>query len=415
MGNFSLGIGKRYLKFFVDNNRSRHVVIQGGRRSSKSFSVYKWVRFLASGQPKTVLVVTATFPALQLAINDFQRACNMQVTGNAIYGYSSQMSNGSIFMFRAFDDYTKAQGTTANILICEEALNIDENIISTLLMSVTDQVFFVFNPTKKSYIDKYILPDKSNYLVTTYRDNPFLTESQVGEFEDMRKRAMLPTASILDVYQWKVYGEGDFSSMAGKVFKLVYNCTDEDFDKVPSPILYGLDFGWVNGEQSDATALVACKIWMGKAYFKELIYSTQLANNKELALRMAELGLDVYSPIVADFGGLGSQRIRALVTAEDCQWTEPQIKNGFSVQNAQKGKIIDGLQRMNQYELYVTDTSYNLRSEFDNYELGNEGKPKSGVVDHALDACRYCVNSYYLNFDYLPDEKQKENIEKNYD
>lgn len=394
-----LGISKKYLRFFVENNHSRHVVVQGGRRSSKSFSVYKWVRFLASGQPKTVLVVTATFPALQLAINDFQRACNMQVSGNAIYGYSSQMSNGSVFMFRAFDSFEKAQGTTANILICEEALNISEDIISTLLMSVTDQVFFVFNPTRQSYIDKYILPDKSNYIITTFRDNEFLTESQIGEFEDMRKRAMLPTASILDVYQWKVYGEGDFSSMAGRVFKLIYTCTDEEYKAIPASELYGLDFGFTESEQSDATALVGCKIYNGKVYYKEYIYSTELANNKALAFRMAELGLDVYSPIVADYAGMGASRIRCLVSADNCQWTEPEIKNGFSIQNAQKGKIIDGLQRMNQYEIHVTEDSTDLRKELDAYELTKDGKPKSGCADHAIDAARYATNSYYLNFD----------------
>ena len=39
-----------------------------------------------------------------------------------------------------------------------------------------------------------------------------------------------------------------------------------------------------------------------------------------------------------------------------------------------------------------------MRDEFDNYELNAEGKPKSGSVDHAIDACRYATNSYWLNF-----------------
>lgn len=400
MGNV-LGISKIYLRHFVNNNKSRWVILQGSRRSGKSWAVLRWLWFLASGEPKIVGVICASFPALQNCISDFQRATNLQVTGSAVFGYSCQLTNGSKFLFRSFDDPTKAQGTTYNIVYLEEVLNIPEEIVRVISMSVTDQIYAAYNPTKSSFLDAYILPDKSNYLKTTYRDNPYLTPEQVQEFEDIKKRALSPTASLFDIYAAKVYCEGDFASMSGRVFKLIYTCTDEEFVKVPAPVLYGLDFGWINGEQADATALVACKIFEGKAYFKELIYSNQLANNRDLAIRMSELGLDVYSPIVADFGGLGSQRIRALVTAGDYQWKEPEISSGFSVQNAQKGKIIDGLQRMNQYSLYVTDTSYNLRNEFDNYELGPEGKPKSGVVDHALDACRYCVNSYYLNFDYI--------------
>lgn len=400
----TLGIGKTYLKHFVKNNKSRWVLCQGGRRSGKSFSVYKWLWFLASAKTQVVGVVAASFPALQLAIGDFQRATGLQVNGSTVFGYSCQLTNGSKFLFRSFDTPEKCQGSTFDILYLEEVLNIPEQVVSVLSMSVSGQIFCAYNPTKSSFLDKYLLPDKSNLLVTTFKDNPHLTKEQVEEFELIKKKAMSPTASLLDRYNFEVYYNGNFAEMSGKVFKLVHNCTDEEFDAVPAPILYGLDFGWVNGEQSDATALVACKLWEGKAYFKELVYSSQLANNRDLALRMSELGLDVYSPIVADYGGLGASRIRALVTAGDYQWKEAGIASGFSVQNAQKGKIIDGLQKMNQYEIYVTETSTNLRSEFDNYELGAEGKPKSGVVDHALDACRYCVNSYYLNFDYMVDD-----------
>lgn len=397
----SLGIGKTYLKHFVKNNQSRWVLCQGGRRSAKSFSIYKWLWLLASAKPQVVGVVAATFPALQLAISDFQRATGLQVTGNAVFGFSCQLTNGSKFLFRSFDVPEKCQGSTFDTLFLEEVLNIPEQVVSVLSMSVTGQIFCAYNPTKSSFLDKYLLPNKSNLLVTTFKDNPWLTPEQREEFEHIKRKALSPTASLLDRYNYEVYYNGNFAELGGKVFKLVNNCTDDEFVKVPAPVLYGLDFGWINGEQADATALVACKIFEGKVYFKELIYSNQLANNKDLALRMSELGLDVYSPIIADYGGIGASRIRALVTAGDYQWTEAGISSGFSVQNAQKGKIIDGLQRMNQYELYVTDTSLNLRNEFDNYELGPEGKPKSGVLDHALDACRYCVNSYYMNFDYM--------------
>ena len=395
-----LNIGKRYLRFFVDNVGSRHLVVQGGRRSAKSFSVYKWVRFLASGKPKRVLVVTATYPALQLAIDDFQRSTGLTVGGNVLLGYSCQMPNGSVWQFKSFDSYTKAQGTTADICILEEALNIDETIVSTLMMSVTEQVFFVFNPTRTSYIDKYILPDKSNYLKTTYLDNPFLTESQIGEFEAMKKRAASPTASILDLYQWKVYGEGDFSSMSGRVFKRVYTCTDDDYSKIPATEVFGLDFGFTPSEQSDATALVGVKIYDGKLYAKEYLYGTDLTDNRELALRMAAIGLDENAYICADTGGMGRTRVRALITAGDYTWTEPQICNGFNICAALKGKVLDGLNAMNQYEIYVTDSSLNLREEMDKYELTADGKVKSGCADHALDGVRYCCTTYKVFCEY---------------
>lgn len=403
----TLGIGKRYLRHFVDNSKSRWVVLQGGRRSGKSFAVYHWLHFLASGAPVTIGVVAASFPALQLAMNDFTRATGLQITGSIMLGYSCALSNGSRFLFRSFDTYQKAQGSTFDILYLEEALNIDEQIVSVLSMSVTGQIFAAFNPTKQSYIDRYIAKDKSNLLITTYKDNPHLTPAQLAEFAEIERRASLPTASLLDVYNKKVYCDGVFGELSGRVFKFVHTCTTEEYEEVPAPELFGLDFGFTQSEQSDATALVGCKLYKGRAYYRQYIYSTQLADNKALALRMAELGMDVYTPIVGDYGGMGGGRIKALVTAGDYQWNEPEISSGFSVQNAQKGKVLDGLNKMNQYEIWVTEESVDLREEMDGYELNAEGKPKSGIADHAIDACRYATNSYYNNFDYITEDENK--------
>lgn len=393
------GISKKYLRFFVDNGASRWVLLQGGRRSGKSFAVYKWLHILASGEPKTFGVIAASFPALQLAINDFQRATGLTVTGSAIYGYSSRLSNGSMFVFRSYDDPTKPQGSTYDTVYLEEALNIPEEVVTTLSMSVTGQIYAAFNPTRSGWIDKYINRDRSNLLVTTFRDNPYLTEEQVSEFEAIRERASKPSASLLDRWAYEVYYKGNFAEMSGKVFKLVYTLPDSEWDSIPSPELYGLDFGFVDSEQSDKTALAAVKIHDNNLYCRQLIYSNTLSNNRALALRMAELGLDVYSPIVADFGGLGASRIRALVTAENGQWTEECISSGFSVQNAVKGKVIDGLSRMCQFDgIYVTESSEDLRRELDGYELNADGKPKSGCPDHLIDAVRYAVNSWNNNF-----------------
>ena len=398
MGNI-LGIGKKYLRHFVNNNGVRWILLQGGRRSGKSFAIHKWLHFLASAKRQTVGIVAASFPALQLCIGDFQRATGLTVVGNAVYGHCCQLSNGSVFVFRAFDDPTKVQGTTFDTLYVEEALNVPQQVVSVLSMSVTGSIYAAYNPTKKSYLDEYVLPDKSNLLVTTFKDNPYLTDAQREEFENIRVRAMKPTASLLDKYNYKVYYLGEFGELSGKVFKFVHTCTDEEYDKIPASEIYGLDFGFTVSEQSDATALVGCKIHDNCVYYKQYIYSSELAVNRDLALRMADVGLDVYSPIVADYGGLGATRIRALVSAENGTWTDPQICSGFSVQNAVKGKIIDGLNTMNQFDkIYVTESSYEMRDEFDNYELNAEGKPKSGSVDHAIDACRYATNSYWLNF-----------------
>ncbi len=394
-----LGIDKKYLRFFVDNAKSRWMLVQGSRRSGKSFNCYKWLRFLASGKPIKVGIVAASFPALQLAISDFQRATGLVVGGSTVYGYSCRLDNGSLFVFDSYSEPTKAQGSTFDILYLEEALNISYDVIRVLAMSVTDKIIACYNPTKTSDLERYKNADGSNWLKTTYRDNPWLTDAQRQEFVDMEERAKQPDASILDVWAAEVYCYGNFSAMGGKVFKKVFTCSDEEFERIPATEVFAIDFGFVQSEQADATALVGVKIYEGKLYGKEYLYGTDLADNRTLALRMADLGLDVNTYIVGDAGGLGRTRIRALITAGDYTWTEPQICNGFSVLNAVKGSVFDGLMKMNQYEIHVTESSVNLRRELDAYELTAEGKPKSGCIDHATDAFRYGTMSYRLFVD----------------
>lgn len=392
----SLGISKKYLRFFVENTDSRYVLIQGGRRSGKSFNVYKWLYLLSMGsEAVSTLVVCGSFPALQNAIQDFQNATHLSVNGSTILGYSAQLNNGSFFKFRSFDEYQKAQGTTCDYLFIEESLNVSEDIVTTLSMSATRQIFFAYNPTKKSYLDKYIYPTNSNYLLTTYKDNDYLTDLQISEFHKIEEIAKNPTASILQIYQYKVYCLGEFSDMGGKVFRELYSCTDSEYENIKANEMFGLDFGIV--DSGDSTALVGVKLHNNILYAKQYIYSNQLANNKLLALALYNCGIDYSVPIAADYGGLGAQKIKVLVSADDGKWTEEGINYGFNIQNAKKTKIIDGLNEILQFDkIVLTDSSIEMRAEMENYELTNIGKPKGD--DHAIDALRYATHYYYFNF-----------------
>lgn len=390
-----LGISKKYLRFFVNNHGSRWVMLRGGRRSGKSFSVIKWLWFLASAKAGSIFYMcAASFPALQLLMNDFQRATPLKVEGSTIYGYQAVMSNGSKFIFKSFDTYEKTQGTTCDYLYLEEALNIPIDIITTLSMSVTQQIFACFNPTKKSGLERYVNKDQSNLLLTTWQDNEYLTDAQREEFEAIKRRALAPNASIMDKYAYEVYYKGNYAEMSGKVFQTIYTCTDDEFDRIPVRPLYGLDFGFV--ESRDMTALVAVKIHNNCVYAKELIYDNgNLINDKALAHRLSELGINEYEQVVADYGGLGKTRIHNLVTAGDGSWSDADICHGFNVMNAKKGKVVDGIQQILNYDkIFFTESSYNLRAEADGYELTPEGKAKGD--DHALDAFRYAVMTWSI-------------------
>lgn len=318
--NNGLGIGQTYLRFFVKNIDSRYVICIGGRRSGKSFATAKWLRLLASGKPIKIMVIAATFPALQLVIEDFQNATGMIVQGSLIYGYSCKLANGSLFQFRAFDNPTKVQGTTADLIWFEEFLNIPEEVIRVASMSCTGQLYFTANPTRKSrLLDDYVNKDKSNYSKTTYKDNPYLTDEQRNEFDNIKLRSQLPNATLYDIYQAKVYCDGDFADLVGRCFEKLEYCTYNDYMDVPSEevIMMDLAFGG-----SDKTAICGFKMHENKLYVHTYQYKQGTINAKDLAMDIIDCGFNCYTTIFADYGGVGRQILDTLITADNGQWTE---------------------------------------------------------------------------------------------
>lgn len=372
----TLKIAPKYARFFVNNLDERWLLIQGGRRSGKSIAVFKWITLLASAEVLKVYVVAATYPAAMLAVQDFELATGLSVTGSAVHGYNCTLQNGSVIAFKAFDTYQKAQGTSADIVILEEALNIDEQVVNVLSLSVRRQLIAIYNPTRASYLEKY--RNDNNFLKTTWKDNIFLGDAQKAEFEAIRERAMSPTASVLDLYNYKVYYLGDFSEMGGKVFREIYTCTDEFFEDLDTYHVYGLDFGFVDG--GDSTSVVKCKINNNCLYLKEIINDRYLSKTVDLAHKLRnEHCVSNLDYLVGDYGGLGKEKIKELAELD------------FNVHNALKGKVVDGLQTMLQFDKIIcTESSINLRQELSDYELNAEGH-EVGKHQNLVDSARYAA------------------------
>lgn len=367
------------------------------QRSGKTFSTLQFLYFLCSGRtPYNILIAASSASQTQATIKDAEECLGIVVSGNKIYGDCCVLPNGSIWQFKNYDDYTKCVGQMADYLFLNEAVNLDEKSFGTLIQGIRKQIFLNYNPTSKCWVDKYVNEDKSNLLITTFKDNPYLTEYQLEEFENIKKRALSPTANIFDKYSYQVFYLGEFCDIGGKVFMQIYTISDDEFDKIDAQPFYGLDFGFVDSR--DQTALVAVKIYNHCLYIKELLFDNSLTNDMQLALRLSELGFDEYTTIVADFGGLGATKIRNLRSAGDGTWTDRRIVNGFDVINCTKHKIVDDIQTMLQYDrIYVTENSINLRREMNDYTIDENGKAKG--EDHLIDSARYATTYARVNQD----------------
>lgn len=379
-----LNIPPKYMDFFVRNYDERFLILQGGRRSAKTYSTFMFLYLLCSGKERLhIQVATPTYSLLQATIQDFQDCLGITVQGSKVLGDYAKTDNGSIFEFISYDKPEKAVGRKCDYLFINESIFLPESVFITLVQGVRYGIILNYNPVATAWSDKYIAEDRHNFLITTWRDNPYLTEYQKEEFENLKKRALSPNATILDTFYYKTYYLGEFSDMGGKVFNQIFTCTDEDFEKIPIKEVYGLDFGLVNGR--DQTALVAVKIYDNCIYAKELIYSDMLAKDEDLSYELKRVGLTQWDSIPADFGGLGKTRIMNL-----------RDTYGWDIICCKKNRILDDIQRMLQFDKIIfTESSRNLRREAEGYELTNEGKPKGS--DHALDAWRYSFNYALIN------------------
>ena len=332
------------------------------------------------------MVAAASAAQLQATILDFQDATGNIVIGSKIWG-DHCLVGPSIFVFRNFDDYKKCVGQKCDILFLNEAVNLDEKSFDTLVQGVTDSVFLNYNPTHSCWVNKRI--NKNNLLCTTWKDNPYLTQAQREEFEEIKRRALSQTATVFDQYNYTVFYKGEFGNLSGAVFKTVYNCKSDEFDRIPAPSNYGLDFGFVNG--ADKCALVESKVFNNCLYARTLIYSNNLTTDLALAERMSSVGVLSTDVIFCDYGGLGKRRIANLISAGEYTWEEP-LNKGFNCCNAKKTKVLDGIQRVLEFDKIFVVEGDPLRTEMDNYTIDESSKTKGD--DHAIDALRYSLSEY---------------------
>lgn len=376
---------RKYRDFFARTLEERHVFLQGGRRSGKTFSTFLHL-FIAtsimiqSGRVSalSVLVVCHEHPQLQNTMEDFKAAIGVPIIGSKTLGDHAKTCGGRVvWQFKAFDSKEKAQGTKADFLFINEAPNLPEDIARTLMPGIRYQCFYNYNPTKKFWGQDFF--NENNLLITTWGDNDYLTDAQREEFELIKDRALRPTARKIDTYQYKVYYLGEFTDLAGNVFGGVAKCSTADYFQVPAKEAIGMDFGFAT--DGDPTTVVGVKVHGRALYIHQYIYETGLTSNFELCDKLRAAGINGHTPIFADYGGMGRSRMDDLIR-----------NHGMSLYNAKKGAIMDGISLMLTHEsITITETSEATIDEFESYELDENGRPHG--ADHAIDAARYALNA----------------------
>ena len=361
------------------NSDTRITCLQGGTRSSKSYSLAQlFIVKCLEDTGKTYTICRKTLPALKAtAYRDMLQILKELDLYSEEKHNKSELSyqlNGNLLEFISVDQPQKIRGRKRNCLWLNEANEFTYEDWQQLILRTTEKIYLDYNPSDPySWIyDKVVVRDDCTFIKSTYRANPFLDDDTVAEIERLKD---------LDPDYWQVYGLGEIGSVQTMIFRKF-----ELVDEVQGRLIgYGLDFGFTNSP----SALVAVYQADDNLYIKEMLYEKRLTNT-DLANKLREFRIDRQSEIIAD--------------SAEPKSIEEVYRSGFNIKAARKGAGIHlGIDIMRRYKLHITKDSLNAIKEFRGYKWATD---KNGDVlntpvkinDHLIDATRYlCLNKLSVN------------------
>jgi phage terminase large subunit len=367
------------------NSGETLIINQGGSRSSKSYSILQLL-FLIAVKSETRLiisVVSRALPHLKLGvIRDFDNILlDYGIIPDLIKNKTDLYYNvgKSVIEFFGIDQLDKVHGPGRDILFINEANFIKFDIYTHLTIRTAGAVFIDYNPSQRFWIHDDVMPmEKHIFIHSTYLDNDQIPkiifdklDAKREIYEDAKNKGILNGA--LENW-WRIYGEGEIGVLEGAIFdNWRYEFKGEvDMKYKELPYGFGMDYGF--HPDPDAMVKVAVDTRRNKIYLKECIYQT---NNGTEDLR-AQIK--------------GHVKGSELIVAESAT---PRISHdlstSFNIQRVRKTKTVaDWLRILQDYEIIITEGSYNLERELSNYKWSDK---RAGIPidewNHLCDSFRY--------------------------
>lgn len=364
-------------------NEQRIILLQGGTRSGKTYAtIYFLIDFCLLYTGMEIDLVRDTFTALKAtAWKDFKDVLlSLDLYHDKFHNKTDHTYelHGNIISYYGADTPDKIHGRSRDILWINEAHQFPQETIDQLFPRTRYRIIADYNPALglEHWLDPYI--EKHPPLVTTYKDNPFLTQSQIEDIESRKSNQ----------YWWTIYGSGERANRQGAIFT---NWTMGDFD-TSMPYVYGQDYGF----SVDPTTLVKVAVDEKKKiiYADEKFYSTVGMGTNEIfeankqATKQNEL-------IIAD--------------SAEPRLIDDLRRKGTNIIPCEKGagSVSAGITKMQDYQIVITPTSHNLRKELSNYIWNDK---KAGIP---VDAFNHCIDPLRYSTMYLTKHKTSTGIRKN--
>lgn len=360
----------------LESNQSKIVALQGSSRAGKTYNALLWIIFsyCHKNTGKVISICRKTLPSLKATVlRDFLEILRNNELYSEIYHNKTSNEywlNGNLIEFFSLDMGSRVRGRKRDMLFINEANEIDYEAWNQLLFRTDGKINGVildYNPHDQFHwiYDKVLERDDCNLYITTFMDNPFISETLKKELLRLKDT---------DPDYWRVYGLGLRGQSRSLVFKF-HIC-----DGIPATaklISRGLDFGYA----SDPSALCATYKDGDNMYTQELLYKKGLTN-QDLVREFERLGLDRRDEIYAD--------------SSEPKSIEEIHRMGWNIKGKKKYEINYGIDLVRRYKLHITKDSINGIKELENYKYieDRNNNPTNKPVDkfnHFCDALRYSV------------------------
>ena len=360
-----------------DNEGKRIVVAQGGSRSGKTFNILiYWIMKLLQEENKTLSIVRKTLPSLKNSVlKDLQVVLELFGVYNPTSwhkqeGYYQLGSN--IINWFSVDEPQKLRGSKRDYLYANEANELTLEDWNQLIFRTNDKVICDLNPSElSSWVYDLEKRDDCFYFKTTWRDNPFVSDTIIKELESLKEK---------DENLYRIYNLGE----RGISTTLVFNKYNE-IEKVPEYarlLGYGVDFGY-----NDPSTLIAVYQNGDELYFDEKLFVRNLTI-QDFIFKIRECNISNTDTIWAD--------------SAQPQSIEEIRREKFNIRGVNKKSILHGIDLMKRHKIFITSKSENILYEFKSYKWktdknGNLLDAPEDKDNHTIDSIRYVLESTIAN------------------
>ena len=385
-------------RFLDELKESTNVaVLEGSTRSSKTISIFQYLIQWCLEDPGVVVRCfrhdgttheKTTIPDFKWVMGEEQFDVWDEGKFNKV-DKTFTFHNGSVFAFSSTSDKQKLHGCKQDIAWLNEAMEVHEDAWAQIAFRTTELTIMDYNPSfNHHWIFNSILtrPDVE-YKHSTFRDNPFLSKTQIREIEKYNPHVPENVKNgTADAYLWDVYGLGKRGQVEGAVFDL-FEVTDFFPEKMYCQRHgFGMDFGF----SQDPSTLIECALFQDNLYVREIIYEHGLLITPNISRpelpsiegSMKAEGVDKNVKIYADCAAPG-----AITDLQASHYNVIPCVKG-------PGSILNGISLMKSRKIFVLRSSQNIQLELEHYKWKQkqDGTWLREPIDkhnHAIDAIRY--------------------------